>query len=288
MGRVERKSGLGAVISGATVVVGVAGRPVGHSLSPLLHNAWIEAAGVDAVYVAFSPAAAEFARFADGLRGGVIRGLNVTAPFKEDALALADVASERARAAGAANLLIFESDGRITADNTDGAGLLAAFADRAPGFDPARGPIVILGAGGAARGAAAALLAAGAPAIRIVNRSPVRSRALTDLLGAKVEAVSPSDAERALTGANAIINATPGGPDLALEAAGAETVVMDMVYRPIETPFLCRAKVRGLRTVDGLAMLIGQARPSFQALVGMTAPDVDVRALALAALGGEA
>ncbi|HEX7760255.1 MAG TPA: shikimate dehydrogenase, partial [Caulobacteraceae bacterium] len=131
------------MISGMTVVAGVAGAPVRHSLSPLLHNAWLAAAGIDGVYVAFSPPAAGFTAFAKGLRGGAITGLNVTVPFKEEALALADTASDRAAAAGAANLLVFRADRTIHADNTDGLGLLAAFAVQAPGFDPAAGPAVV-------------------------------------------------------------------------------------------------------------------------------------------------
>src|SRR5665213_3567163 len=124
-----------AGISGMTVVAGVAGSPVSHSLSPAIHNAWLAAAAIDAVYVPFAPPADGFARFAEGLRGAAVRGLNVTAPFKEAALAAADRASARARRAGAANLLIFEADGSIGADNTDGEGLLTAFAEQAPGFD---------------------------------------------------------------------------------------------------------------------------------------------------------
>ncbi|HSZ52954.1 MAG TPA: shikimate dehydrogenase, partial [Caulobacteraceae bacterium] len=123
-------------ISGATLVAGVVGAPVRHSLSPLIHNAWLEASGVDGVYVAFSPPASGFAAFCQGLRGGAIRGLNVTAPFKEEALALADEPTPRAVAAGSANLLLFEGDGRIRADSTDGRGLLQAFAEQAAGFDP--------------------------------------------------------------------------------------------------------------------------------------------------------
>ena len=179
-------------ISGATVVAGVAGAPVAHSLSPLIHNAWLEAAGIDGVYVAFSPPADGFTAFARGLGGGAIRGLNVTVPFKEDALRLADAVSAAARRAGAANLLVFEADGRIRADNTDGAGLLAAIAEQAPGFDVRRGPVVILGAGGAARGAAAALVDAGAPDVRLVNRTHARAVARAAELGSGVRAVEAS------------------------------------------------------------------------------------------------
>ena len=279
-----------STISGKTLVAGVVGTPVCHSLSPTIHNAWIAAAGIDAVYVAFAPTVDGFARFAEGLRGGAARGLNVTAPFKQDALALADRASDRARRAGAANLLIFETGGTIWADNTDGEGLLAALVEQAPEFDPAAGPAVVLGAGGAARGAAAALLDAGAPSIRIVNRSVARGEFLAHSLGDRVEVFSVEAAGRALTGVAAVINATPAawnaveGSALSLDEAPAAAVVMDMVYRPLDTAFLREARARGLRTVDGMAMLIGQARPSFAALFGRPPPDLDIRAVALAAL----
>ena len=279
-----------AGISGTTVIAGVAGSPVSHSLSPVIHNAWLAAAAIDAFYVAFAPPADGFARFAEGLRGGAVRGLNVTAPFKEAALALADRASDRARRAGAANLLIFERDGTTWADNTDGEGLLAALAQQAPGFDPAAGPVVVLGAGGAARGAATALLEAGATSVRIVSRSAARAEGLGRLLGDKAKAFSVEAAGRALAGAAAVINATPAawngddGPALPLGQAPRGAVVMDMVYRPLETALLKEARALGLGAVDGLAMLIGQAKPSFAALFGRPAPDIDVRTLALAAL----
>jgi shikimate dehydrogenase len=269
---------MSARISGATRVAAVAGSPVAHSLSPLIHNAWIAAAGLDAVYVALEPA--DFVAMARGFRGGVIRGLNVTAPFKEQALALADRASERARRAGAANLLLFETDGVISADNTDGEGLMAAFAQQAPGFDPATRPVVILGAGGAARGAASAFVDAGAPAVRIFARTPDRARALAKALGERVSVAE--DLVAALEDAGALINATPAAPDIPPTCVRA--VVMDMVYRPVVTPFLARARVQGLATVDGLAMLIGQAAPSFAALFGVAPPDLDIRAMVLAAL----
>ena len=138
---------------GRTVVAGVIGAPIAHSLSPTLHNAWLAAGGIDGVYVALAPRAERIVAFFDGLRGGAIRGLNVTAPFKTHALAAADAVSARAARAGAANLLMFEPDGSIEADNTDGEGLLAAFADQAPGFDSERsGGGIGRGRRGAGRG----------------------------------------------------------------------------------------------------------------------------------------
>jgi shikimate dehydrogenase len=275
-------------ISGATMVAGVVGAPIAHSLSPLIHNAWLEAAGIDAVYVAFAPPADGFAAFVKGLAGAV-RGLNVTLPFKEEALALADEASEAARRAGAANLLAFSAGGRVRADNTDGAGLLAALAEQALGFDLRAGPAVILGAGGAARGAAAALLDAGSPEVRLINRTAARARALAAALGAGARAVDATPA--AYDDAALIINATTlglgggPGPEVPFDRTPSEAVIMDMVYRPLRTSFLAGAAAAGRTTVDGLAMLIGQARPSFEALFGAPPPPIDVRGLCLAALG---
>ncbi len=276
-------------ISGLTKVAGVAGAPVAHSLSPLIHNAWLEAADIDGVYVAFAVPADGFTAFARGLAGGAVRGLNITVPFKEEALALADAPSQAARRAGAANLLLFEPDGQIRADNTDGAGLLAALAGQAPGFDVRRGPAVILGAGGAARGAAAALLDAGAPQVRLVNRTHARAVARAAELGAGALALVSSAS--VFADAGLIVNATTlglgggPGPDVPFDKTRTDAVVMDMVYRPLRTEFLERAAAAGRATVDGLAMLIGQARPSFAALFDAPPPDIDVRAICLAALG---
>jgi shikimate dehydrogenase len=280
-------------ITGTTIVAGVAGSPVRHSLSPLIQNAWLEAAGLDGIYVPFAPPADGFDAFVMGLRGGTVRGLNVTLPFKEQALACATTASPRAQAAAAANLLVFEPDGTIFADNTDGLGLLGAFAAQAPGFSIAAAPVAILGAGGAARGAAAALLAAGCPEVRIINRTYAKAQAIADALsGAAIIPFGLGAAAEAFAGVGAVINATSaeldGGPGLGapLEATPETAVVMDMVYKPIVTPFLHWAQTLGRRTVDGLAMLIGQAAPSYEAFYGQPPPPrVHVRALALKALG---
>ena len=276
------------IVTGATRVAGVVGYPVRHSLSPLIHNAWLVATGLDGVYVAFAPEPGRFAALIEGFRGAAVVGLNVTAPFKEQALVVADHASGRALDAGSANLLLFRDDGRIEADNTDGEGLLAAFASQAPGHDLASNPVLILGAGGAARGAASAFIHAGSPHVLIINRDRSRGEALAMSLGANVEAPSPARLKDLLGSLGAVVNATPAG----LEAAKAfginvaslapRAVVMDMVYRPVITPLLAAAQARGLTTVDGLEMLIGQARPSFEAMFERPAPALDVRALAMA------
>ena len=281
-------------ITGATAVAGVAGAPVRHSLSPIIHNAWIAAAEIDAVYVPFAPCGDDFHRFAEGLRGGVIRGLNVTVPFKEEALSVADDVSERAELAGAANLLVFDEDGRITGDNVDGLGLLGAFAVQAPDFDPKTGPVAIIGAGGAARGAAAAFIAAGAPEVRIINRTLAKAEIVAGALGRRARAYSLNGAAIAFEEVTAVINATSAGLsdetlDLPLDATPQAAIVMDMTYKPLDTPFLRQAQTLQHRTVDGLEMLIGQAGPSFEAFFGRVPPrSVDVRALCIEALGAKA
>ncbi len=277
------------LVTGETLVAGVAGSNTRRSLSPVIHNAWISATEIDAVYVSFGLVEDGFDPFASGLRGGTVRGLNVTIPFKEQALAVADHASPAATRAGAANLLVYDSNGTIAADNTDGLGLLEAL--RGAGWSAADGPVVVVGAGGAARGAVAALVDAGAPEVRVVNRTLARAKAVATQLGAR--ACDWAWMDTAVEDAAAIVNATSlgghGHPQLDLPPAPASAVIMDMVYRPLETPLLAQARARGHPTADGLTMLIAQARPSFEALFGRPAPEgVDVRALCLAALGATA
>ena len=216
-------------------------------------------------------------------------GLNVTIPFKEQALALADQTSERAKLAGAANLMTFEH-GEIIADNTDGEGLLQALAEQAPQFSPGEAVVTLLGAGGAARGAAAALLTAGASEIRLINRTASKAEDLAHELGGLVRAFSWDEVDEALAGAGLLINATSLGLagglplDIDISPLPAESPVMDMVYRPLETPLLAQARASGRPAVDGLAMLIGQAAPSFAAFYGAPPPNIDIRKVALGAM----
>jgi len=261
-----------------TIRAGVAGQPIAHSLSPLIHGLWIEAAGLDATYEAFGPAdEAGFEALVAQGRSGALRGLNVTAPFKEQALALADDVSAMARACGSANLLVF-SGGRLSADSTDGEGLMAALSEQAPALALPGAPVVILGAGGAARAAVAALKAAGAQ-VSVLNRTAARAEALAADLGSTV--AEPAD----LRDAALIVNALSVPPQIDIAALRNDAVLMDMTYRPLITPFLAAGRARELTIVDGLAMLIGQAQPSFEALFDQAPPPVDVRAAVLQALG---
>lgn len=268
-------------ITGAARLAGIVGNPVAHSLSPIIHNAWIEALGLDAIYAAFAPRDADgFAVLVKAGRAGLLAGVNVTAPFKEQAFAFADTATETARASGSANILRFR-DGCVAADSADGEGLLWALRSQARELDLNGAAVVMLGAGGAARAAVAALASAGAR-VRIVNRTRERAEALAADIGLGVEA---ADLATAFDGARLVVNALSVKPEIDPARFDVGTTVMDMTYRPVETPFLRAAKAAGLTTVDGLAMLIGQAGPSFRALFDVEPPALDPRPLLLKHLG---
>ncbi len=268
-------------ITGAALLGGIVGYPVSHSLSPVIHNAWLEAGGIDAAYAAFAPRdAAGFEALVAAGRAGLIAGVNVTAPFKEQAFALADEAGAAARLTGSANILVFE-EGRVRAESADGAGVLYALAEQAPGLKLNGASVVILGAGGAARAGAGALIEAGV-ALSILNRTRERAEALAVDLG---PAVSVAPDAGVLEDADLVINALSVAPDIALETLKPSAVVMDMTYKPVVTPLLAAARARGLTAVDGLAMLIGQATPSFEAIFRRPPPPLDLRALLLAHLG---
>ncbi len=268
-------------ITGAALLGGIVGNPVSHSLSPVIHNAWLEAGGIDGAYVAFAPKdASGFDALVTAGRAGLIAGVNVTAPFKEQAFALADEAAAAAQMTGSANILVFE-DGRVRADSADGAGVLYALAEQAPKLKLNGASVVMLGAGGAARASAGALIEAGA-ALSILNRTRERAEALAADLG---PAVSVAPDAGVLEGADLVINALSVAPDISLAALKPSAVVMDMTYKPVVTPLLAAARARGLTTVDGLAMLIGQAAPSFEAIFRRPPPPLDLRAILLNHLG---
>ena len=269
----------------------VIGRPVGHSRSPALFAHWLGALGIRGHYVPIEVAPERLGEVLRVLPGLGFRGVNVTVPLKEAALALACRASDRAVAIGAANTLTFE-DGAIHADNTDGHGFLENLRRGAPDRDPARGPAAVLGAGGAARAVLASLVAASAPEIRLANRTRARAEALAAAFGPRVAVHDWAGAGAMLDGAATVVNATslgmegqpPLDVDLGPLAAGA--VVTDLVYVPLETPLLAAARARGCTVVDGLGMLLHQAVPGFERWFGATpAADEAARRAALGAGG---
>ena len=261
----------GVMLTGKAMLAGVAGWPVAHSRSPLLHGTWIARHGLDAAYVPLAIRPENFANAMRGLRDAGFAGCNVTIPHKEAAFAICDEVLPRAHRAGAVNTLIFR-DGRIIGDCTDGFGFLASL----PGFDARSGPAVLLGAGGAARAIAAALLDAGCTKLTLVNRTPERAEALARALGGSIAVSATPPLEDAALLVNTTSLGMSGQPPLEINLSPlpAHAVVADIVYVPLETPLLAAARARGLVGVDGLGMLLHQARPGFEAWFGI-APVVD-------------
>jgi shikimate dehydrogenase len=262
-------------ISGRAALAGVLGWPVAHSRSPRLHNFWLARHGIDGAYVPLAVAPADLATAVHGLRAAGFRGGNVTIPHKQAAFELCDVVEESARLAGAVNTLVF-SPGGIAGSNTDGSGFVANL--QGHGVSPEAGPALLLGAGGAARAIAAALLSRGVP-VTVANRSPDRAAALAaGLPGLSVLAWESRQA--ALADYALLVNTTSlgmrGQQALALDLSQAPRglVVADIVYVPLATPLLADAAARGLRTVGGLGMLLHQAVPGFARWFGVT-PEVD-------------
>ena len=256
------------------LLAGVCGFPIGHSKSPTLFAHWFREYGIAGHYVPLRIAAEDFETVFRTLPRAGFRGVNVTVPHKQAALALADHASQAARAIGAANTITFHPDGAVEADNSDAFGFFANLRDGAPDWDPRSGPAVLLGAGGAARAAAWVLLDAGVPELRIANRTRERAEELRRHFGDRVAVLDWADRDAALDGAATIVNSTSlgmlGKPPLPirLDAAPGSALVTDMVYNPLTTPLLAAAQARGMPTVDGLGMLLHQARPGFRAWFG--------------------
>ena len=265
-------------VSGSAKLAGIIGWPVSHSLSPVLHNHWLAELGIDGAYVPLPVARENLSTALQGLRLSGFRGVNVTVPHKEAAFALAHECDVEAKAAGAANLLVFDGDGRIMARNTDAPGLKAALEEAISAAALKDKTAIVLGAGGAARAAVRALGELGVGEIRILNRNAARAELMArDLSGptkAKLVACGldrwPAQAE----GASLVVQATSAGMKgqsplkLSLESLGKDAVVCDLVYNPLETALLKAARARKLRTIDGLGMLINQAIPAFEAFFG--------------------
>ncbi len=262
------------IITGKARIAGVMGWPVAHSKSPRLHNFWLERYGIDGAYVPLAVTPDDITPALRALGALGFAGVNLTVPHKQAALAAADEVDEAARRAGAVNMIVVKADGTLAGSNSDGYGFLEGLRAGANGFDAAAGPATVIGAGGAARAVCVALQDAGAPEIRVVNRTLARAEALAAALGGALSAVGWGERAAALDGATLLVNATSCGMagqpplDLDLDALPADAVVNDIVYAPLETPLLARAAARGNPTVDGLGMLIHQARPAFAAWFG--------------------
>ncbi len=279
--------------AGAARAACVIGWPVGHSRSPLIHNYWLKFYGIAGEYRREAVPPQEFADFVKKLAARGYVGANVTVPHKEAALALSEP-DDRARAVGAANTLWLDGV-FLRSTNTDVEGFLDNLDACAPHWNRDLSKAVVLGAGGAARAVVYGLVGRGVERIVVVNRTPSRSEALREKFGKNVHAARWDERDALLADAALLVNATTLGmerqPDLVVEVGRLPThaVVADLVYAPLLTPLLCAAKARGLRTADGLGMLLHQAVRGF-ALWFKKKPAVtaELRALIAADLGRSA
>lgn len=261
-------------------LAGVIGHPVAHSKSPRLHGHWLRKYALKGYYVPMDVAAENLATVIRAMPAMGFVGANVTLPHKERALEIADQITDRATLIGAANTLIFRKDGKIHADNTDGYGFIENLKQAVPEWEAGGGPVLVLGAGGAARAVVATLLDSGATDVILTNRTRVRAEKLQDDFGKRVRVIEWVQAGNYVEEAATIINTTSlgmvGKPELRVPMDGLRpgTVVNDLVYAPLQTRLLRTATEMGAIPVDGLGMLLHQAVPGFERWFGYR-PEVD-------------
>jgi len=252
---------------------------VAHSLSPRLHGYWLEQYVIDGAYV---PLPVKPENVVDAIRALPLLGFagaNVTVPHKETALTTVDHVTDAAWRVGAVNTIVCDDEGRISGHNTDAFGFIENLRSGAPSWTPDAGPVLVLGAGGAARAVIAGLLDVGVTEVRLANRTLTRTSEVAAHFGDVPVPVSWDERADAAAGAALLVNTTTlgmtGKPplEMPLDDLPTNAIVTDIVYAPLETPLLKAARARGNRTVDGLGMLLHQARPGFEAWFGKS-PDV--------------
>jgi len=260
-------------------LAGIIGMPVAHSRSPTIHNFWLNAHGIRGAYL---PLAVKPERLKEALPGLValgFRGCNVTMPHKQTSMPLLHRVNETAQRIGAVNTIVVEEDGTLSGFNNDGNGFVQSLRDAKPGWRADEGPILLLGAGGSARAVAVALLENGARQIRIANRTAEKAQAIAKEFGPAVEAVGWAGRNAAMAELALLVNCTDQGMigkpalDVDLARLAPSTLVADLIYTPLETSFLAEARLRGCVTVNGLGLLLNQARLAFKAWFGVL-PDV--------------
>lgn len=253
----------------------VIGHPIAHSRSPLIHGTWLAEHGIDGSYEPIDVTPGDLPAFFERLRSGEFAGGNVTIPHKEAVFVLCDDVDPLARTIGAVNTLVVE-DGRISGTNTDYLGFLGNLDAGAPGWSQDLVEAIVLGAGGAARAVLVALKARGIGRIHLLNRTPANAETLAAEIGGPVTAGRLEDYTKFASRAGLLVNTTSIGMHgtrfeaLDLGLLPETALVTDIVYVPLVTPLLADARARGLRTVDGLGMLLHQAVPGFAAWFGVT------------------
>jgi shikimate dehydrogenase len=267
------------------------GWPVAHSRSPAIHNHWIKQLGLNGVYVLLPVDPSGLSAAVAGLKALGFRGCNVTIPHKVDAMQWVDSLDANAQRVGALNTIVVQPDGSLKGFNHDGFGYIESLLEAKPDWRADAGPVTVLGAGGAARSVVLALADRGAKEIRLLNRSFDKAQALAQEFGSPVQALDWSQRHAALADVALLVNTTSqgmhGNPrlELNLDALPQHALVSDVIYIPLETDLLAAARQRGNPTVNGLGMLLHQARPAFASWFGVM-PEVtrELRALIEATL----
>lgn len=257
------------------VLTGVMGWPVAHTRSPAIHNHWIAQYSLKGAYVQLPVQPQNLEAAIRGLPALGFAGCNITVPHKVNAMQLMDTLHPAARRVAAINTVVVQADGSLLGMNNDGYGYIQSLRDAQPDWRGDAGPALVVGAGGAARAIVVALLDEGAPEVRLCNRTQEKAQALRDAFGDRVTVVPWADRNSAMAGVRLLVNTTTQGMhgqpalDVALDDLPAEALVSDAIYIPLETPLLAAARQRGHQTVNGLGMLLNQARPAFHAWFGV-------------------
>ena len=257
------------------VLTGVMGWPVAHTRSPAIHNHWIAQYSLKGAYVQLPVQPQNLEAAIRGLPALGFAGCNITEPHKVNAMQLMDTLHPAARRVAAINTVVVQADGSLLGMNNDGYGYIQSLRDAQPDWRGDAGPALVMGAGGAARAIVVALLDEGVPEVRLCNRTQEKAQALKDAFGDRVTVVPWADRNSAMAGVRLLVNTTTQGMhgqpalDVALDDLPAEALVSDAIYIPLETPLLAAARQRGHQTVNGLGMLLNQARPAFHAWFGV-------------------
>ena len=257
------------------LLAGVMGWPVMHSRSPMMHNYWFRQHKLAGTYVPLAIQPEGLAAALRALNPLGFAGVNLTIPHKRQALAVVDEVDAVAKCIGAISCVVVRPDGSLTGTNNDWFGFIHNLKQEQPGWRADAGPVVVLGAGGGSRAVCYGLMQEGAQEIRLVNRTFARAKGLADEFGGPLKALPWDERHDALAGAAMVVNATSQGMvgqpalDLRLDRLSKSALAADIIYIPLETPFLAAAQQRGNRTANGLGMLLHQGRPAWKMWFGI-------------------
>jgi shikimate dehydrogenase len=257
------------------IMAGVMGWPVAHSRSPVIHNYWIDHYKLSGAYGLFPVEPNQLETAIRGLKALGLAGCNITIPHKIEAMKLVDWVDPLAQRMGAINTIVVQENGALHGFNNDGFGFIESLKAQRSDWTADHGPIVILGAGGAARAIVASLIDAGAKEIRLLNRTRHKADALAEEFATFVTSYDWSERAESLIGCALVVNTTSLGMhgqsplEINLHQLPSDALVCDVVYVPLETPLLASARQRGNTVVNGLGMLLHQARPAFKAWFGV-------------------